>query len=501
MTTPNTTPERVSIRRNLGHMMTSQVVTWILATVIAVVVPRHVGPEAIGQLRVATSLWLIGAILVDLGTSRLQQLEASRRGRAALADTGLILIVRTVSFLVTCGLVVAYAAGVVGTPQVVLLAAIISVSTLLTTWSEALSAGFIGLERMSAPAIAVALGKFVNVALVLVVVALDGTVVEIAWMGVIAAAISAAYLLRRFRALASLDFRSCTKAGARRIVRGSVPFMLAAGALVLYQQIDILVISFVADDDAVGWYGTADALFGSLLFPATILMATVFPSLGRLWSGDRPAFEHLVSRTWSLLALAAVPIGLGTALVAPSFAPMLFGEDFRETGTVLAVLGPVLVLTFGTILVGTVALATDRSGLWVGVMLTAAALTIPLDLVLVPWADERFDNAAVGGAVAYLVTETFQLTVGLIVVAPFLVNSAMLWRLTRTLIAGAAMSAAVWPVRDHPIVLPVVVGAAVYTMAVYVLRVLTPDERELISSMSARVGLRSRRTAEEEANQ
>lgn len=480
--------------------MTSQIVTWILATIIAVVVPRHVGPEAIGQLRVATSLWLIGAILVDLGTSRFQQLEASRRGRTALTDTGLIVIVRTVSFLVTCALVIGYAAETVGTPEVVLLAAIISISTLLTTWSEALSAGFIGLERMSAPAFAAALGKSVNVALVLVVVALNGTVVEIAWMGVIAAAISAIYLLKRFRALAPLDFGRSSIAGARRIVRGSAPFMLAAGALVLYQQIDILVISTVAEDDALGWYGTADTLFGSLLFPATVLMATVFPALGRLWSGDQPAFEHLVSRTWSLLAVAAVPIGLGTALVAPSFAPMLFGEDFRETGTVLAVLGPVLVLTFGTILLGTVALATDRSGLWVGVMLTAAALTIPLDLVLVPWADQRFDNAAVGGAVAYLVTETFQLTAGLIIVAPFLVNLAMLWRLTRTLIAGAVMSAAVWPVRNHTIVLPVLAGAAVYALAVYALRVLTPDERELISSISARVGLRSRRGIDKEAN-
>ena len=94
--------------------------------------------------------------------------------------------------------------------------------------------------------------------------------------------------------------------------------MMTGAALVLYQQIDIVVISWAADSEDVGWYATADVLFGSLLFPATVVTTTIFPSLGRLHLQDPAGLTDLAQRTFSALIIVAVPIGVGTALVAPT---------------------------------------------------------------------------------------------------------------------------------------------------------------------------------------
>jgi O-antigen/teichoic acid export membrane protein len=259
--------------------------------------------------------------------------------------------------------------------------------------------------------------------------------------------------------------------------------------LVLYQQIDVVVISWTAASEDVGWYGTADTLFGSLLFPAVVVTATIFPSLGRLHVDDTAGLTDLVQRAFSTLIIVAVPIGLGTTLVAPAFAPQLYGEEFRETGTVLAILGPVIILTFGTILFGTVAQSTARVQLWIWVLLLAAFLTIPLDIVLVPWASDRYGNGAIGGALAYVITESVQFTIGLFVIAPFLVRRDIGWRVSRVLLAGAVMFAAGWPLRDAFVMIPIVACATVYVVLLFAFRVITDDERQLIGHTLQRVGI------------
>src|SRR5690606_6310642 len=114
----------------------------------------------------------------------------------------------------------------------------------------------------------------------------------------------------RFRRLARIPVR-----GWRTLVtpalRASVPFMVIELALVTYRQIDVIVISQIASKRDVGWYSTADVLAGSLLFPTTVILASAFPTFGRLHAQDPARLRDLVRRAFSLLLVVSVPIGLG----------------------------------------------------------------------------------------------------------------------------------------------------------------------------------------------
>jgi O-antigen/teichoic acid export membrane protein len=489
---PGRRPERSSIRRNVFHMLSSQLFTWVLATILAIVVPRYLGPGTQGQLRLAYAVWMIVGIFAGMGTSSFLQLQIAKRPADGLRLVGSVLVVRTLAFVLAAIVVVIYV-GVAGLDrQLTLIMMLIGILTLLGSWSEAVGTAFIGLERMSIVATSAAVGKALNTIAVIVVILVGGNVYVIVLAGVVSSTWSLGYLSWSYRRIGPVVFHGWTE-DARSVVRSSVPFMAAGVALVVYQQIDIVVISWVAGDADVGWYGTADNLFGSLLFPATIIMGTMFPAIGRLHQDDPHALGDLVARAFSALVLAAVPIGLGVTLIAPTFAPLLFGQEFRQTGTVLAVLGPVIILTFGTILFGTVALGTGRNRLWVWVMVAAALLTIPLDLVLVPWAHDRFGNGAIGGAIAYVVTESIQFGIGVWKIAPFVVHPRTLWRTARVLVAGAVMFAVGWPLRAEVLPVPVIVCGVVYVAMILILRVLTDEQRRAINAVGARLGLRSNR--------
>lgn len=482
--------ERFSLARNLAHMLASQMATWVLTLALTIVQPRFLGPVAIGQMRLALSLWLIAAVFINLGTGQHLTLATARDRSRGIAMVGPILVMRSIVFTIAA---VAFAVFLVvsnATAEFTWIVVLYGLYSLFAMASDTISAAFVGLERMSIPASAGVAARVFGTVVAIVVLLLGGNVVSVVAVAAGGNLIALLILVRAIRRLTTVSFRGWRKMSGP-ILRASAGFLMAGAILVIYQQVDTVVIALLVEDEVLGWYGTADTLFATLLFPITILMGVVFPTLGRLHADDPDELVALVRRSFKTLLMVAVPIGLGTTVVAQQFAPLLLGEDFRESGDVLAVFGPVILLTFGSILFATLAMATERQMFWNAVMFVGVLLTIPLDLLFVPWADRNFSSGAIGGALAYLGTETMMVIVGLWKIAPYLVERSTLWRTIRTLLAGGLMFAASWPLRDRFLLLPIVVGVVVYAVSLLVLRVLSDDERHMIGTILAKIGLRT----------
>jgi O-antigen/teichoic acid export membrane protein len=470
-------------------MMTSQIATWLLAMALTIVQPRLLGPETQGRLRLGFSLWTIAAVVIALGTTMYLQLEVARRGASALRLIGPVLAMRTLAFLLAAAVFALAVTPLHPDSESSWILILFGVVSLLATWGEVYTSAFIGLEKMSAPAIIVVVSKLLGtVAAIVVLFAGGGAIgllIVLAAGNVLGLVLIVRALGRVVRVPLVID-----RAAWPIILRGGFGFLVSAAVLTTYQQVDTVVISLLVDRRTLGWYAASDALFGTLLFVPTIVCTAIFPVLGRLADADREAFVVLVRRTFTSLALVAVPIGVGTVAVGREVAPLLYGNKFRPSGDVLSLLGVVLVLTSFTILFGTVALATGRQRFWNSIMFAAAVLTIPLDVVFVSWADRVHHNGAIGGAMAYVVTELMMFVLGIWRVVPYVVERATMWRVGRIVICGLAILAATWPLRGHVIVLPIGVGVIVYVVSVLLTGVLSADERATVSRVLGRLGLR-----------
>ena len=128
---------------------------------------------------------------------------------------------------------------------------------------------------------------------VIAVVVLDLGIYAVVAVSGVASLWGLCQLALRFRQISSVHLRDWPWT-ARQIVRAGLPFVSVFGALVLYQQVDVIVISFAASDTELGWYSASDILFGSLLFPATVTMGVLFPTLGRRFAEDPQMLDELV---------------------------------------------------------------------------------------------------------------------------------------------------------------------------------------------------------------
>lgn len=477
---------RSSIKRNVAHMLSSQVATWSLALVLAVVQPRLLGPETQGQIRLAFSLWTIAAVVISLGTTLYLNLQTARRGRAALTLVGPIITLRLIAWALMC-VIFAVGAGIGrADPEFAWILVLYALIFAVQAVADPFTAVFFGLERMAAPAVVNVVVRFLGTVAAVAVLLLGGRAISLLVVLFVAQLIGLVLIARALRRVVDVPLH-IGRSSWSAILAGGFAFMIANGIRVLYQQVDTVVIALFVDDEALGWYATADVLFGTLLFLPMILCGTILPTLGRMHTTDPDGLRRLVASTFGTLALMMVPIGFGTFVVADQAAELLYGPEFDGTGPVLAVFGLVLVLTAGTMLFGSMAMATERQRLWNVVMFAGVVLTVPLDLVLVPWADRTYDNGAIGGALAFVVTELLMFAVGLWRVAPFLLERRTMWRLVRILFAGGVLVLATWPTRDGPLIVTLVVGAVSYVVAIAILRVLGPEEMGMLRRITARV--------------
>jgi O-antigen/teichoic acid export membrane protein len=464
-----------SLARNVSMLFASQIVTWSISLVLIVMVPRYLGPAAIGQYRIGEAIWAIAGVLSGFGTGTAISLAVARDRTNGPSLIAPVVLARLVLFAV----VAAVATVLVVSGHGMDFGAVfvfLGVAMLLSSIGSVAAAALQGFEDLTLPARADIAYKLANAVAVVVALLLGANVAVVAFIAAGAAGFHTWMLHRYLRRYVRVRWRT-DLAAAWRAARRGTPYFVGGVILVVYHQIDTIVLALLLDDETVGWYAAADRLVASTLFVPTVVMTALFPVLARLSSQSAEAAARLLDDAFRTLILLALPVGAGTIMIASPLTVLLFGQEFAEAGPVLAVFGVVTMIMFLTILLGQFAVATGRERFFFGMLGLATVATVPLDLVLVPFTDRVFANGAIGGALAYVVTETFLLVTAVAVLAPHLVNRATAGRLVRCVVAATLMALAVWPVRSLFPLVPVAVGVVVYGTALAVMR--TFDDREL----------------------
>lgn len=482
--------KRSSLKRNFALLVGTQMATWSMAIVLSVVTQRVLGTNDYGVLGTAAALWAVAIVIAGLGGNTLVSVDLSRdraRGRSTVANA---LAARAVAFSVVAvaALFIAFKLFDRTTLQVV---AIGAVGALFTLQSELARSALNSVNRFAIMAKLDIVAKTGIVVAGCAVLLLGGGV--LAFSGVVAAvsACVGVAALVRTRQLASGPFR-WTRSGMLDMSRRGSVYLFTDVVYVVYIQIDVLIIASVASKTEVGYYNSASLLVGSLVFIPSILMITAFPRMARLHQEDPNAGAMLIGSSIRSIILIAFPICLGAALVAEQIVVLQGGEAFRPASQVLVVFTVALGAQFLNILLGNYLISIDRTRFFNVLLFCMTAITIPLDLILVPFARDRFDNGAIGGAMATVITEVIMVVAMAALLGRVILTRRLLVRFAKAGTAAVAMLAAVWPLRDEVLPVPIAVGAVTYVGVLILLRAFEPEELDLLRGVTRRLSLRRR---------
>jgi O-antigen/teichoic acid export membrane protein len=257
----------------------------------------------------------------------------------------------------------------------------------------------------------------------------------------------------------------------RPLLLASVPLGLALAINEIYFRADTLIISLYQPYDEVGLYTLAYRILEFTLMLGTILLTTVFPVLSDAVERDPPRALRTIQTSTDVFVILALPLVVGGLVLAEPLVELVGGTDFTGASVPLQILLFSGGLSWINAVFGFALIAKERqaSALWLNAI--ALVFNVGLNFALVP----RYGidaAAAVGVASEVLI----------------LAGSYFLMRrhfdffprfntLPAALAAALVMGAALWLLRDGPVVVLVPLGVTLYAGLLYA---ISPNSRAAV---------------------
>ncbi|MCC7362926.1 MAG: flippase [Dehalococcoidia bacterium] len=467
---------RHSLRQNALAMVLGQGTTWVLTAVTLALLPRYLGPEAMGRYAIGISYADIAATVAGLGMATLVTREVARdpaRG-AAMLGTALWL---NVLLGVTAGAVSAGVGLALGYERATQLVIVAMAFTVPFNLVSLLAFGALqGAEVMRYQAVFDAAGKLALLVATAVIIVFDLGLTAYIGVWVVMSVLWGLPGLFIVRKYVPYDPFAVSLRMARELVIESIPFCSASVFLVFYLAVDVMLLSVLADEGAVGIYGPASRIFGTLLFAPTIIMTIMFPRLSAVAHNAPGRFGELAVTTLKVVGGITIPVAVLAAGLSAPMLRILLGGEFDDTHAVMAVLAFALVPTSLNMIAHRVLVAVDRQRAWTYVMGAGFVAKVALDFALIQLAEAWWGNAALGAAMGLLLVEGGMTVVGIALLPQGIAGPQLAWHGVRLVAAGAVAFLAILVAEPAGFVVAGAAGVAAYVLTAFGLAVYTPRE-------------------------
>jgi PST family polysaccharide transporter len=395
---------QATVARNAFYLVIGQVTTTTLAIVLSAALGRWLGAENFGLYFLISSFSTFAYVLVDWGQQPYVIREVARSPERGSELLGTALLLRAVGAALA-SLPIGVVAWALGYDARTCWFSVAYIAVSLPFFlAQSYGMVFRGRDRMELEAGVSAANKaavlaFAVAALVLGV-GLPGVIVAHALAGLLALALAAR--LYRHVTTGPLRYSATT---ARQVIVGGSPLFAMMAASSVQPYLDALILSKLAPADAVGWFGAAKNIMGTLLAPALILGAAAFPRLSRAAS-NLPAFKAEVRTGLRPIIWLGALAGMGTYLFADAAIGIVYGQrHFEPSGMILKVFAPGFFLLFIDVLLGYALTALGRAAALSIAKVGSVVVSTALNLVLIPIFQQRYGNGGIGVVVSFVASE------------------------------------------------------------------------------------------------
>jgi O-antigen/teichoic acid export membrane protein len=263
------------------------------------------------------------------------------------------------------------------------------------------------------------------------------------------------------------------------LIRKSLPFVLGYGLFMLYHRFDILMLSMMKGDAAVGLYSAAYKLTESLLFIPGALAATLMPVMAKQFDRDKDKLNYTYKLGIRYILMMILPITIGGVILGDRIISTVYGEEFLNSIVVFKVLTFTIIFNSLTSIQTAVLVAANKQQLNNISVSACAVLNIILNLLLIP----QYSYA--GAAVATLISVVFLYLFGFYFVHHNFRIQPLDMESFKYVLASIAMGIVVLQLETN-LVTQIIAGAIIYVFFVLLLKGFTRSDLAVIRNLKRR---------------
>jgi O-antigen/teichoic acid export membrane protein len=427
------------VLRNTAFLVIAKVLATPITIMVGAITARYIGSETYSRVYLAATYVSFGALLVDFGGSgTVPAMVAKDRTRAGefLGSTIVWRLVAAVLVYSSIGLgchLLGYPVEFERVFALVIAAASIQAITAATLDTIR------GFERTDVDAI-LSVGTPLLTACITIPILLAGGRLKAVLTGDLFLATAALLLVRRLSRRVPIGRVSFNKDVLKTLLTTGSPFLFFGLAMTLQPSIDAFFLAKYSPAAVVGWHGAARKLVGLLVYPASALIAALYPVLCRL-SGTNPVeFARATASSLRSSLIFVVPAALGCALF-PEIGVSIYGKaQFGPAQGNLRILSVFVLLVYFSMPLGSALLALGKARAWSIVQSLCVVLSLILDPLLVPWFQRTSGNGGLGICVSNVISEVFMVGLGLWLLPGHIVDRTLLRAFALAAVSGGAMA-------------------------------------------------------------
>src|SRR5262249_39667625 len=314
-------PNPAHLIRSVFQLSLAQGLTWIGGAALAILLPRFLGDVNLGKYTLAFALTTLIGLCADLGVATYLTREVARDRERAARLTTATLILRVPLSIVAAAAAIAFAHVAHYDDLTRRVLYVLSAGILVNSVSGVVFGALPGLQQMKIMAITNVMSKVGYAGLAAVLLFGGAGPFELAsgyvTVSVFVLGVATVVMLRHVRPTLELDWRLTWT-----VLLGGLPFFVWQAALLIYGQIDTILLSFLSTDAVVGWYAAAYRMLMIPVFMPTITVTVVFPALSAA-ANDAPQFNTIARRAVHAAAMVSIPMALGIMLLPDKIIQLL----------------------------------------------------------------------------------------------------------------------------------------------------------------------------------
>ena len=167
----------------------------------------------------------------------------------------------------------------------------------------------------------------------------------------------------------------------------------------IYFWIDTVMLSLMKGDTVVGWYNAPYRLVYVLLFIPSAYFSSIYPVMSKFYKNSKSSLKFGYECSFRYMLLLAVPIGLGTTLLADKIILFIYGTNFTPSISGLQILIWAVVCSYLSHTPMYFFYSINKQGIYTKVVFFSMILNIILNLVLIP------KMSYIGASIATVITE------------------------------------------------------------------------------------------------
>jgi O-antigen/teichoic acid export membrane protein len=450
-----------------------------LQLVLVVYLVRCLGDVTFGKYAFAFAFTSLFMILSDLGLSTLSIREIARDTSKAGEYLTNISITKFILSLITIVLIIVTINLMHYPLDTTLAVYIVGGATVFTSLTSFFRSIFRAFERMEYEAITRIAERLLIFGSVLPVLFLGYGLIEVVSVMLIAKALIFLFtliiLIKKFtRPKLTFDFSL-----SKTLIKEALPFGLAGVFTIIYFQTDTVMLSMMKGDAVVGWYRAAYGLVMGTLFIPSAFVGALYPVLSRYFTSSKDSLMVVYEKSFKFLLMLAIPLGIGTTLLADRIIIFLYGEEFAHSIIALQILIWVASVLFIYSIVGYTLASINMQLVDTRITAVSALLNVGLNLLLIP------TYSYVGAGVASIASQVFVFTCEFSYLQRNGYKIDVFKILLKTLCAGAVMGLFIYSLKVMNINLFVVVISAIviYAMCLYLLKAFDEKETKMMKDV------------------